>query len=343
MKVKTKSWILNEYNKFELSEIEFESYGQLVINVLLSSICGTDLHIIEKKDHLSRPLSLGHEFIGEVISHNDQYHIGDRVIVAPGVPCGECYYCKEYGVGNWCTNRKSHGIYGLNSSQPILGGFTTQIALADGIKTYKIPPKMSNEIAVLTEPLTVAIRALDRAIHSLRSHKDKDIAIVGLGPIGTLTAILAKIHGYNVVGIDKEPYRVNYVAREFGISSYCLRNNNIESKFDVVIECTGYPDALCTCFQLLRRGGRLVIAGHFYSNGKVGIDPCDICRNDWEIYGTVLGDEFSYMTAINLLCTPVVPWNKVISNFYDFSDTPAAFEMASKRSCMKVTINVCAN
>lgn len=134
MRIQTKTWILDDTNRLNVEEINFLESGHLVVDVLLSSICGTDLHIMAGHDSLSRPLSLGHEFIGSVVSApNNQYETGDRIIIAPGVPCGECYYCSSFGNGNWCINRKSHGIYGLDSSFPVLGGFSSRIALAHGI------------------------------------------------------------------------------------------------------------------------------------------------------------------------------------------------------------------
>lgn len=341
MRIQTKTWILDDTNRLNVEEINFLESGHLVVDVLLSSICGTDLHIMAGHDSLSRPLSLGHEFIGSVVSApNNQYETGDRIIIAPGVPCGECYYCSNFGNGNWCINRKSHGIYGLDSSFPVLGGFSSRIALAHGIKTYKIPDSMADQVAVLAEPLTVAIRALDRGFNNLRSNKDRRIAVVGLGPIGALTCILAKAYGYDVIGVDKEQYRVEYMNKKIGINSFAKQDCMMESIYDVVIECTGEPESIPTCIHMLRRGGRLVVAGHFYPNGKVEIDPYNICRNDIEVCGTILGDESSYRTAINLLTRKDLPWDNVISDIYSFDRVPEAFEKALDRHCMKVAVRI---
>lgn len=336
----TKTWILEKNNKLKLVDAKIDTDKYIVVKTILSSICGTDLHLLDNHDSLDRPLSLGHEFIGEVISvpkNNKKYSVGDKLIIAPGISCGNCHYCDKFSNPNWCTNRKSHGISSLENDEPILGGFSLNVALMNGIKTYKIPSNLSMEKAVLAEPLTVAIRALDRGTNNLRSNRDKTIAIVGLGPIGTLTALIAKLNGYRVVGYDLNEYRLNYVIREFGIETKHI--NNIEkNNSDVVIECTGSPNSIESCLSLVRRGGRIVIAGHFYPNGETFIDPYVICRSDIEIVGTVLGDESSYMTAINLLQLEEIKWEKVISHIYNFNELEKAFRKAQNRTCMKISI-----
>lgn len=343
--METKSWTWEKDRGLRKEKFHIDGDGY-ILKTLFSSICGTDLHVLNGNASIDNKISLGHEFVGKLdrvpANNNSDFKVGDQVIIAPGLPCGACDYCQIYNNGNWCKNRTSHGLHAITADKIVLGGFSEYIKLITGIRMYHIPPDLPFMRAVLAEPLTVAIRALSRARMNLRTTAHNQIVIVGLGPIGLMTALLARFFGEEVWGIDIDPYRINY-AKKLGILVNCDANlfkyrlhGGIGA--DIVIECTGEPKAMQTCFDLIRRGGRIVAAGHFYPNGTYPLDPYLICRQDIEVYGTVLGDEDAYDDAINLLQQNEIPWDSIISHTFDFNKTDDAFRLAQSRQCMKVTV-----
>ncbi len=354
--MKTNTWITGEDNKLSKQLIIQDEYDNgVVIKVTRAAICGTDLHVLEGHDSVKRPLSLGHEFIGviEEITGNRmiydkngiEFKTGDRVIIAPGISCGECIYCSEYKQPNWCINRKSHGLSTLNPEKLIIGGFSERVPLITGIDIYKIPDQLTDDLAILAEPLTVALRAFERATSGLRTKEKNTVVVLGLGPIGVLISLLALYKGCELIGVEPIEYRREYV-RTFGINAVdsitesTVIKNDLNDGFgaDIVFECAGNPEAVEKGIQLLRRGGRLVVVGHFFKNGTFKLDPWDICRNELEIVGSVLGNENEYDRAIELLMDKKIPWDKVISHLIQFEEADNAFLIAKNRNSMKVVL-----
>ncbi|CRQ38917.1 Sorbitol dehydrogenase [Pseudomonas aeruginosa] len=205
-----------------LSELERQAPrpGEVELEVAYCGICGSDLHEYQSGPHsipqaeahplsgCRAPLTLGHEFCGVVAALGpgvEGLRIGDRVAVEPEYRCGECRYCRE-GRYNLC---ESMGFIGLMGD----GGFAER-ARVPAYMLHRLPDAVGFRQAAVLEPAAVALHALRRS--SLAP--GQRCAVFGLGPIGLLLVMLARLRGIeDIVAIDVSPERLA-LAGEFGLA-----------------------------------------------------------------------------------------------------------------------------
>ncbi len=163
----------------------------LLIRVAACAVCGTDVKILHHGHRLIVPPRVtGHEVAGEVVEVGKNvkgFKTGDRIAVAPAVPCGECITCRK-GYLEMCDNLTAVGYH-------YDGGFAEYMAVPPQVVRIgcvnRVPDGVSYEEAALAEPLACCINAQELAFVRL----GRSVAIVGAGPIGCLNTQLARANG----------------------------------------------------------------------------------------------------------------------------------------------------
>ncbi|MEN6534570.1 MAG: alcohol dehydrogenase catalytic domain-containing protein, partial [Bryobacteraceae bacterium] len=148
--------------------------GHALIRLLCGGICNTDLEL--QRGYYSFRGIPGHEFAGEVVESDDRGLIGKRVVGEINLECGRCEWCRR-GLGRHCPKRTTLGIF----KQP--GVFREFFTLPER-NLHVIPPSVSLEEAVFTEPLAAACEILDQ----VRIPKGDSVAVLGDGKLGLLVA-----------------------------------------------------------------------------------------------------------------------------------------------------------
>ncbi|WP_238544605.1 zinc-binding dehydrogenase [Geomicrobium sp. JCM 19037] len=177
-----------EPNSLELREsapLHAVEANEVKIRVIYGGICGSDLSVYRGKiQHATYPVRPGHELVGVVEQAGSHVTIseGARVVVTPNTFCGQCEYCLNEQE-NICPHKKSIGI---NAS----GGFAHEFII-DSRYVIPIPDDVSNERAVLIEPLAVIVHGLKK----LNIKKGDRVLVVGCGTEGLLTVALADYLG----------------------------------------------------------------------------------------------------------------------------------------------------
>jgi L-iditol 2-dehydrogenase len=188
------------------------SEDELLIKVAACAVCGSDVRTFRfGASNITKPVTMGHEITGTITrvgTRLNGFSAGQRVAVAPAVPCGECHYCQR-GIQTMCDNLRSIG-YQYD------GGFAEYMVVPHmAIKAgcvNPIPAELSFEQATLAEPLACAINAQEL----LAVQVEDVVAIFGSGPLGCIHANLAKVRGARkVILIDVQPQRLE-LARGFG-------------------------------------------------------------------------------------------------------------------------------
>jgi L-iditol 2-dehydrogenase len=180
--------------------------GELLVRMRGCGLCGSDIAKILAPDTPS-PLVLGHELVGDVVEAGPgaDFFLGQRVVAAHHVPCGDCHYCRR-GSESMCPAFKASHL------DP--GGFAEYVRIpAPNVRhaTFRVPDGMADEVASFVEPLACCLRAVERA-----GLRDGDtVVVVGLGSIGCLFVQLSRRAGARVVGIDLVAERVR-LARDLG-------------------------------------------------------------------------------------------------------------------------------
>jgi len=165
--------------------------GGLLLRVHACAICGTDVKTFHHGHTLIRPPRIiGHEVSGEIVEvgQNVQtFRTGQRVAVAPAVPCGQCHFCKK-GYPSMCDNLAPIGYH-------FDGGFAQLMSVPPvAVRTgcvNQIPEGVSFEEAAIAEPLACAINGQELS----RIEAADTVLVIGAGPLGCMHAKLARLNG----------------------------------------------------------------------------------------------------------------------------------------------------
>lgn len=309
--------------------------GEALIKVGAVGICGSDLHMYVNAaigyTRIEGPFTLGHEFMGEVLSVDsgsmDGFHKplfpGQRVAVEPAVPCLHCELC-EAGHPNLCPNHSFFGVYPTH-------GALCESLLVPARNCFPIPDSISDGGGTLLETLGVAIHAIDLA----KLKVGKSVAVIGCGPVGLLILKLALLSGASeVYAFDKFPWRTDLakkwgateawtVAADEGVEQ--LSSRTFGRGVDVVVEAAWADQSVNHAMEMATYGGRVVL---------VGIPPDDNARFQHSMARrkglTIMMArrmKHTYPRAIGLAAgkNPKVPVDELISEIVSLEEAASAF------------------
>lgn len=299
--------------------------GDLKLRVRYSGVCGSDLHefrseLISKAANRQTPI-LGHEFSANVVALGpgvDGFAIGDLVTVNPNEPCGECRYCRA-GTENLCGP-----VLGIGYQRP---GAYAEYLCAQARRAIKVAPDAPVDCLALTEPLGVAIHALNRG----HLQKGESVFIAGAGPIGALCVLMARQRGAGQIIVSEPAANRRALAQRLGADETIdptatppsLRVLELsQGGVDLSVECVGLNPAMDDCVLSTRRGGRIVVAGLFEV-------PYSLFLLRTMIYEHTIIGAFAYAAefaeAAHLIAARTVDVSPVISHVVSLADLPAAF------------------
>jgi L-iditol 2-dehydrogenase len=219
-----------------------------------------------------------------------------------------------------------------------------------GVKMIRLPPNLSPEAFIGGGcGLVTALHAIDRA----KIRLGQSVAVLGAGPVGQSIAAFAMLSGAgDVVVIGAPDDRLVY-ARRMGATatlplamSHEERLSSVRERtggrgVDVVIEAAGAPEAVSQALDLVRDGGRVVIAGHYTDNGPVSVHPHhQINRKHVEIRGCWGSDYSHFHRAVQLVAQfgDRVPWRDMVSHRYDLAHAGDALRAVEAREVVKALI-----
>ncbi len=249
-----------------LEDIPRPVYGinDVLIRVLRTGICGTDLHIYNWDAWAARtihvPMAVGHEFVGtveEVGSNVNDFHPGDIVSGEGHVVCGRCRNCLA-GRRHLCPHTQGVGV---NRA----GAFAEYIALPMA-NVWHHRPGIDLDVASIFDPL-------GNAVHTALSFPvlGEDVLITGTGPIGLMAVAIARHAGARyIVVTDLNPARLE-LARKMGANvALDMHEGNLRDVqntlgmtegFDVGLEMSGSPAALDAMLENMAHGGKIAMLG----------------------------------------------------------------------------------
>ena len=290
---------------------------EVLIRVLCSAICNTDLEII--KGYMGFKGVLGHEFVGEVVSPASPLY-GKRVVGEINCPCGECYLCKT-GRKTHCPNRTVLGIQNHN------GVFADYIALPE-TNLHEVPENVSVKSAVFTEPLAAAIEIFEQ----VQIKPSGNVFIFGAGKLGLLIAQLFRLHGCDYKIFARSESKV-ITARAMGLHAGLVSALTILDKAEVCVDCTGNPAGISLALGHLFPGGKLALKTTVANAEKIDLNQVVI--NEFTIIGSRCGP---FAPALRLLSQGLIDTNPLITQIFKFRDILAAFEFAAKPETIKALI-----
>jgi L-iditol 2-dehydrogenase len=308
---------------------------EMLVKVMSCGICGSD--IVEWYRLPRAPLVQGHEIGAEVVEVGESvagYQPGDRVFIAPKVPCLECRYCRagHYPV---CPNVKVR----------LPGGFAQYILAPPELVergTYRLPPNVSYDQSTFIEPLGCVVRAQNLA--GLRA--GQSVLVMGSGMSGLLHVMLAKFRGCRVAVTDVNPDRLA-LARRFGAEATLDAASAVPErllaalggKADVVILCTAAMSAVAQAWQCVDKGGTVVFFTVPGPDKQVTVPLNDFWTQEIRILTSYYCGPPDLAEALRLIESGTMAVQDMITHRLPLSDIARGFELVlAGRESLKVII-----
>lgn len=303
---------------------------EVLIKVLRTGICGTDLHIRNwdrwSQQTVATPLVLGHEFVGEVAeigANVTDVAVGDLVSGEGHLVCGHCRNCLA-GRRHLCQSTVGLGV-GRD------GAFAEYVMLpASNVWVHRADVAL--DVAAIFDPF-------GNAVHAALSFPlvGEDVLVTGAGPIGIMAAAVARhVGARHVVVTDVSEPRLA-LARRVGASLAVnvtetdlvavQRQLGMKEGFDVGLEMSGQPDAVRSMLANLAHGGRIAMLG--LPAEEFAVDWSKIVTSMITIKGIYGREMFETWYAMTALLEGGLDLTPVITGRYGYRDFEAAFDEAA--------------
>jgi len=307
--------------KIELKEIPIPEpkQNEALIKIIKAGICNTDLEIL--RGYMNFEGVLGHEFVGRVVKSEEKKWIGKRVVGEINIGCGICDYCLKNKV-NHCPSRKVVGI--LNKD----GVFSEYITLPLS-NLHIVPDKISDKIAVFTEPLAAALRILEQ----IKLNRKDKVLILGDGKLGLLIAQVIKRIGVSTYCIGKHKKNLK-ILEEKGVKTL-LAGEKIPEKFDIVIEATGNKEGFKIALNYVKPEGKIILKSTY--KGDINIDISAVVINEFHIIGSRCGP---FDEALKWLKKRLIDVESLIDGEYFLNEWEKAFSEAQKSGNLKILFTI---
>lgn len=307
---------------------------EILINLGSCGICGSDLRNVFA-DSCKPSSKLGHEITGTIVkvgkSFNGKNYEGKRVFVNHHAPCNSCHYC-IHGNETMC-DKFTDNIFPCGISEKII----LSEWIVNNQSIVELPDSMSFEEGSMIEPLACCIRGWKK----LSFVKGDSVLIFGIGPIGILHAMLAKIYGASAIYcVDINQNKVNFCKKmNLGI---CVdgKTSEIESLIDLndrlrpdlIIIATYDMTVLPKSVDIIRKGGTILIFGEPQKEINVNVDINKIYSKEVRIKTTYAATNEEIHEALHMITKMEIDVNKIITHRYSILESKDAFKKVHDRN-----------
>jgi alcohol dehydrogenase len=291
-----------------------------LVRVRKAGICKTDMEIM--KGYMGFTGILGHEFVGIVHACADESWLGQRVVGEINAACGTCDWCRR-GLGRHCPNRTVLGIKGLD-------GCMADYCVLPVANLLPVPEDLSDDRAVLTEPLSAACEILEQVPVS----GEERVVVLGDGRLGILCAwvLATALSDVTLVGrhaqkLDRARWRKLKTTEDV---------TSLEPGADIVVDATGSGAGVSDAMNLCRARGTLVLKSTVASQGPLNLAP--VVVDELTVVGSRCGrfeDGLKIMQE-----NPDMPLEKLITARFPLENAVEAFETARERDMLKVILEL---
>lgn len=347
MKGKMKVAVMQDIMKTEFIERDIPSpkEDEVLVKVEYVGICGSDLHYYETGSIgpyiVEPPFVLGHECAGTIVEVGKNVkHLkeGDRVALEPGKTCGKCEFCRA---GNYhlCPDVE------FFATPPFDGTLCEYVAHEAGL-CFKLPETVSTLEGCLIEPLAVGFHAANQ----VKAEFGQTAVIFGAGCIGLVSMLAVMSKGVrNIIVVDIMQKRLDK-ALELGATHVINASevNAIEKIMeltggrgaDIAVETAGTEITTNQCIHAVRKGANIVLVG-YSASGKMNLEM-SLALDKEVTFKTVFRYKHIYPMAIEAVEKNDLKLDKLVTNIFDFDDTPKALakSISDKKNIVKSVIKV---
>ncbi len=331
--------------RIETGSVPVPGPGEVLLKIASVGTCGSDVHYYVEgaigDQVVSEAITMGHEFsawIAEIGEGVDGLKVGQLVAAEPAIPCGTCEYC-QHGHPNLCPTVRFCGT-------PPVDGVFAEYAVMPAENCFVLPDGFSPEDGALLEPLGIAIHSVDLAHLKV----GQTVAVLGAGPIGLLTAAVAKAAGAGRIYMT-EPLKHR---RDFALS-YCAdetfnpEQDDVVSAIvkatggrgvDVAFEAAGAEETPDQAARVTRPGGKVVVIG-IPSDDRM-LMTASVVRRKGLTIKLVRRMKHTYPRAIRLVESGLVDIKPLATHSFSLEHIQDAFEIVANYSdgVLRAIINI---
>lgn len=283
--------------------------NEMLVKVARCGICGTDIHASREGPFQAPPNTVfGHEFFGEIVEigselQDREFSVGDRVTSLPFI--GD----KTIGLG------------------AITGAYSEYVKVGYDL-VVKLPDELDDQNAALVEPLAVGLHSVKMA----GSVAEKNILIIGAGPIGLTCALWCRFFGArNVVISEMSPARLD-MAKQFGFNEFVDPAGDIASEYrsltggepEIQFECVGAPGLMQQCIERAPKLG--IIMGIGVCDNPDTIVPLMAFVKELQIRWAVGYDKEDFEFTIEMMVAGRMEASAMITHTVSLEEVPEIFE-----------------
>lgn len=310
---------------------------EVLLKILAASVCGSDLGItaVPPKHFATPGVILGHECVAQIVElgeENEEFKVGDRVLVNPMIPCMDCACCK-IGQVNMCEHVRSVG-------EDCDGVFAEYFVCKRSL-LYHLSDDVPLDLAVFSEPLACAMNGFKR-LHFIPG---QSVLIYGAGPIGLLFAKLCKAAGASFVFVSEAaPFRIEFARTHSGADR--VINSKSEDAAAIVKEISGQAgadiviDTVGTLFDKaiadVAVEGTILLFG-INDRMTQTIKQYDITRKEITVVSSY-ATHFTFPYVAKMISNQVLDLLPLLTNKISLDDLPEGIEMLRRGEAMKVVV-----
>lgn len=328
---------------FELKRVPIPALGrgETLVELSLSTICGSDLHTVDGRRNEPTPSVLGHEGVGRVIAIGEGVEpawVGVRVTWSSAVGCGRCRPCCDWDLPQKCVQVFKYGHARFKPKDELNGCYASHLVLKAGTKMVRLPDRVTDAMAA---PANCALATMMASTETLREPHDCAL-IQGAGLLGIYgCAILRRAGWKRVLVSEPRPERRRLIASFGGEAIDPADAGQIPSgSVDAVLEVSGNPAVVPEAIRLLRVGGHYGLVGMVHPDSALGLTGETIIRKCLTLRGTHNYAPRHLEAAVGFLeaSAEAMPWDTLVSPPLPLQDLSAAFELSATGQWPRVAV-----
>lgn len=340
-------------NDFSIREVPIPKAGmnQAVIKITLTTICGTDLHIVRGEYPVKPGLIIGHEPVGVITDIGPAvrgHKVGDRVLVGAITPCGECRACLSGDLSQCGHGEGYEASGGWRFGNTMNGAQAEYLLVPDAnANLAKIPDDLTDEQVILLAD--IASTGFNGA-ESGKVRIGDAVAVFAQGPIGLCASIGAKLMGAAlVIGVDGDDGRLAF-AKKMGVDVVLdYRNQDVVKEIrrltgggvDVAIEALGTQTTFENCLKSLRPSGTLASLGVYSRDLNIPYDVFGAGLSGFKIVTSLCpGGKERMRRLMEVVRAKRVDLTPLLTHTYSLDDIQEAYAVFGEKrgGVMKVAI-----
>jgi alcohol dehydrogenase len=325
--------------------------GELLVEIICCTLCGSDLHTYQGRRSSPRPTILGHEIVGRVLQLGDQYsgtiERGERVTWSLCSSCGECFYCRQ-GIPQKCVQLFKYGHQALDQG-PLSGGLASHCILRPGTAVYRVPESLRDEEACPANCATATVMAALRAAGCVQG---RHVLVFGAGMLGLTAAAAARVAGaVSVIVTDPDRRRVQ-LAEQFGATHAIHASDSVTPLAnaiaeatgghgaDVVLEFSGATAAVRSGIAHCRIGGCLILVGSVFPTETIPLEPLRLVQRLLTLRGVHNYTPADLAAGLDFLAAQRHIYNfaSLVEAEFSLEEADEAFRFAVTRRPIRVAV-----